>query len=166
MSQVSRIAVEESDLRVIVDTVMESFLHEHAVIAPPAQVTEVPGDEVWVGCVTMNGAFTGAVTLTCTRGFARRAARSLFSEEPSFAAEDEAARDVLAELTNVMGGNIKCLLATLGESTSNLSLPLVSVGSLEIPGAALSAELWSECGSDRIRVAIFEALPPTNTTRQ
>ena len=143
----------DNDLLAIVDSVTENDLHEHAIPAPPAATRDAEGDELWTGCITLAGAFNGAVTLTCTRGFARRAAGAMFRDEGP---GDDAARDILGELTSVMGGNIKSLYSTRVDSTCRQSPPIVSVGAPRIPGAVLVKELWWECKSDRFQVSIFQ----------
>ena len=73
--------------------------------------------------VHIEGAWTGAATVTCTSKLARMAASimlDLGDGEP--ASED--VRDALAELVNIIGGNLKALLP----GPSHLSLPTVVEG--------------------------------------
>jgi hypothetical protein len=153
----------DDDLLAIVDSVTEAYLHEHAIPAPRVAIGAAEGDELWTGCITLAGAFNGAITLTCTRGFARRAAGAVFKDEEL---GDDEARDVLGELTSVMGGNIKSLYAMMIDSHCRQSPPIVSVGTPRIPGTVLLKELWWECKADRFQVSIFQeksgrATPPS-----
>ena len=154
---VSTLVPNETDLREIVDAVTEAFLHEHALSPSTLPEDGNADDELWTGVVTVSGAFSGAVMLSCTRRFARRAARAMFDQESS--GDDDSARDVLAELTTVIGGNVKGLFSTPAEGPCHLSIPLVSVGTPEFPNAGLLTEVWSQCTEDRIRVAIFKSNP-------
>jgi len=74
--------------------------------------------------VHLGGAWTGAVLLECSRGLARYlAGRFLLIEPPTEV--DDMVRDVLGELTNMIGGNLKCALA----EGIQLSTPTVFDGS-------------------------------------
>ena len=151
----STIPPNENDLHEIIDAVMNAYLHERAVAASPPRDDGRSDDEVWTGVVTVSGAFSGTVMLSCTRGFASRAARVLFDE--TSLSDDDAARDLLAELTTVIGGNVKSLLSPVSQGPCHLSIPVVSIGSLEFPDAHVLTEVWSQCKADRIHVAIFQS---------
>jgi len=144
----------ESDLQEIVDGVMSTLLQTHAVAQSRLDPSRMAAESTWTGCVAIGGAFTGAVIVKCTRDFVHRIAEAMFTGEQ---VTDELARDALAELTNVMGGNIKSLFSALTDSTCSLSLPAVSTGSLDIPGGSLLGELWSVCNADRIGVAVYRS---------
>ena len=60
--------------------------------------------------VQLTGEWNGAVLLECDRGQACRfAARFLSIDLPD--AVDDVVRDVLGELANMIGGNLKCVLS-------------------------------------------------------
>jgi len=63
--------------------------------------------------VTLEGGATGRFTLACSLALARRAAAHMFGE-PDHQIEIERVQDAVAELTNVVAGNLKSLLS--GES--------------------------------------------------
>ena len=71
------------------------------------------------GIVHIDGDWQGAVTLRCTVELAEDLARSLFGDS----AEADV-RDLLGELTNQLGGNIKAMLP----GAETLSLPVVAAG--------------------------------------
>jgi chemotaxis protein CheX len=157
MTQLTQITLDEDEVREIVAAVTTAFVQLHAYVAPkPGDDEWAYIDESWTGCICVNGAYNGAITLSCTRAFAHHAARGMFGAEAG-ELSDEFARDALAELTNVVGGNIKSLLSQITASTCSLSLPTVSTGECTLPGARLVRECWCQCGDERIAVSVFEA---------
>ncbi len=75
------------------------------------------------GCIQITGAFRGAVVLIVPRGVARAAAAAMFAlDEPAIGADEE--RDAIGELTNMIGGHVKSMVA----SPSQLALPAVVPG--------------------------------------
>jgi CheY-specific phosphatase CheX len=150
-------ALRTDDIREIVECVTSVLLGIPAIPARrPDDLSDLGAQEVWTGCVTLSGAFSGAITLTCTRAFAQRATRAM-AVAPSGEVPDETARDVLGELTNVLGGNIKSLVSASVDSTCHLSTPLIASGAFELPGVCLVSESWWKCGPDRIGIGVFEA---------
>lgn len=95
-------------------------------------------DGLMTGTVQISGGFTGAVHLVCGRGVIRTAAAQMFSV-PEDDLSDEDLRDALGELTNMVGGNIKTLLA----GTEYISLPTVIEG-LNYGIARLASDIVAE----------------------
>lgn len=148
----------EQDVRDVIDLVSCAYFEG------PAAPIAAPGgdapwaDAPWTGCVIIDGSFRGAVTLACRRAFADLAARAM-GVTTDDAVTDDAAVDVLAELTNELGGNIKAMLADPTGAPCHLSLPFVSRGAMKIPGARALHELWSELGGERVVLTLYEELP-------
>jgi chemotaxis protein CheX len=97
----------------------------------------------YIGTVHITGSWAGSVVVECPASFGRLVAASMFGSEPQDVTEDELV-DVMGELANMTGGNVKALLE--GEST--LSLPTVVRGSdfrVIVPGTHLSRSLAYEC---------------------
>lgn len=86
----------------------------------PGEVAD-PGE--LTGCIQIMGAFRGAVILIVPRSVAQGAAAAMFALEPSAVGKDEE-RDAIGELTNMIGGHVKSMVA----SPSQLSLPAVVPG--------------------------------------
>lgn len=92
-------------------------------------------DPEMTGRVGISGAWQGSVELRCSTEHATEAAEAMFAAEPGSLAPDEIA-DALGELTNMVGGTIKCLLP----EPSALSVPRVStLPSAAGPSAAATA---------------------------
>jgi CheY-specific phosphatase CheX len=75
-----------------------------------------------VGCVQITGSWSGAVLVSCSPEFTHLVAKILFNNAAEASSEDE--RDALGELTNMIAGNLKAILA----APSYLGLPTVSDG--------------------------------------
>src|ERR1700761_3459081 len=115
MASSASIELRRSDLCEILDAVVSTMLHSNAIPMPEgtSSASLSPAD-IWTGQIKISGAFSGVIVLTCTRQFAHHAAKSIFGEDSP---KDEDAQDALAELTNVTGGNVKCLMSNLVSST-------------------------------------------------
>lgn len=139
------------DIAVLVQQVVWAFLGEHAV--PVDERFTIAPAERWTGCVMVEGAFRGAVTVTASARLARRLGKVMFAEEePSV----EETRDAFAEFTNVIGGNLKALLSMLAGETCHLCLPIVAQGSVQVPGTKQRRETDFEFGDERLAIDIFE----------
>jgi chemotaxis protein CheX len=104
------------------------------------------------GRVRITGAFEGSVALHCSDGLARRAASIMFAT-PDAGPED--AQEVIAELANMAGGNIKALMA----EPSELSLPAVAEGTDlvdRVPGSRLVTAVSFECSGEPLVVSLLE----------
>jgi chemotaxis protein CheX len=89
--------------------------------------------------VQLSGAWTGAVVFECDRDQACRLAGRFLSIDPPVAVDD-LVRDVLGELANMIGGNMKCVLS----GSLRLSMPCVVDGGdhhMRIPGVSLRERL-------------------------
>jgi len=108
-------------------------------------------------CVQIAGAWKGAVVFDAPSTFARQAAAVMFD----IAAADATAGDVqdaLAELVNMIGGNLKTLLP----GPSFLSLPAVTEGndySLSVPGSRQVSRVRFDCRGDLLDVVLLEEEP-------
>jgi chemotaxis protein CheX len=109
------------DIFSIACNVLDTMIHIEAAPSQDSLQTGTAGDIT--GCIQISGAWKGAVILQSTEQFARHAAAQMFSvaEEDVTAADMQ---DVMAEITNMIGGNIKSQIP----SPSYLSLPRVTNG--------------------------------------
>lgn len=113
---------------------------------------DTPGTTTaFVGIV---GQWNGAVIITCESPLARGFAAVMFGVAPDDIERDQL-DDVLGELANIIGGNIKGLLP----SPCLLSLPTVVDGSdfrFRMPGAQVVRTLAFRHGEDTLRVLLAE----------
>lgn len=140
----------EDLVRIVTDVWRDVLAHE----AAPAPLA-VPGE--LTGCIQITGAFRGAVVLAVPRGVARAAAAVMFALDPSALGIDEE-RDAMGELTNMVGGHVKSMVA----SPSQLALPAVVPGNdhcldssrlqllaeqaMVVPGGTLAVRVYEDIG--------------------
>jgi chemotaxis protein CheX len=102
----------------LVESVWAQVLGMNVDLAGEAQAG---GRDGWLlGRIEIRGAWQGVVLLACPATLTRRAAGVMFDTPPQ-EISDEQAQDALAELTNILGGNLKALLP----GPSALGLPVV-----------------------------------------
>jgi chemotaxis protein CheX len=102
-----------------------------------------PGQPRFIGTVHISGSWQGSVVVECPEDFGRIVAGTMFGSEPADVTDEELS-DVVGELANMTGGNVKALL----EGESALSLPTVVRGSdfrVIVPGTHLTRSLAYEC---------------------
>ena len=111
------------------------------------------GENRITAAVHLSGDWSGVVLVECNREQARRFAGRFLSIEPPESVDD-VVRDVLGELANMIGGNLKCVL-TRG---IQLSMPAVVDGSdyaLRICGAQIQQRLAFQCAEGQFWVMIL-----------
>jgi len=120
----------------------------------PLAVLPAGKEGMLTGCVQITGAWEGAVTLCCSVALARQAASLMFDTDPA-SITIEQIQDALAELANMMGGNLKALLP----EPCHLSLPAVVEGNdstLHIPGSSLVSQVAFECQGQPLLVMLLK----------
>lgn len=118
-----------------------------------------PNGERMTAAVHLAGEWNGAVLLECDRAQACQFAGRFLSMEPPLSVDD-VVRDVLGEMANMIGGNLKCVL-TRG---IRLSIPSVVDGGdycMRLCGARIRELLSFECadGPFWIRVLATDSMP-------
>ncbi len=102
-----------------------------------------PDSHRLTAAVQLSGLWSGAVLVECDRRLACRLAAAFLSM-PEPAEVDDMVRDVVGELANMIGGNLKCALS----DGIQLSTPVVVDGSsqlLRVCGAEVCQRLTLEC---------------------
>jgi CheY-specific phosphatase CheX len=140
-----------TEIAKLVEQVIWAFVGEN-----PQRVaaSTAAAEDSWTGCVLVEGRFHGAVTVACTPRFAHRLAALVFGNDRGPLA-DAAARDALAEFTNVVGGNVKALISEMVGDTCVLGQPVVASCELHLPPVQARSELHFACGEDRLRIAVL-----------
>ncbi len=104
------------------------------------------------GCVQISGEWTGAVMVQTSGKLAQQAAAKMLALEETAVVKDDC-QDTLAELANMIGGNIKSLVP--GPST--LSLPTVTSGKefdIRIFGTVIENTIPMLCEGQQLRVVV------------
>jgi len=114
--------IENRDIESIVSSVWE------AVLERPLWPTNEDGKYQRAGNVDIVGLWSGSVMLEVDRESLRRAAAAMFDADLESVTEFQM-NDALAELTNMVGGNVKCLI----DQPTRLSLPSVQTVDLDDP---------------------------------
>ena len=143
-----------SDINQIMQDIWSGFLQLQLKECDPSKLTP---HESFVGKIQIIGNEQNwEVILSCGTDASRAAAGAMFMADPSTVPDDDV-KETVAELTNMIGGNIKTLLP--GHNT--LSLPLISSGSDDTADSDPSdAELVLTAGytfnSSNVRVRVFK----------
>lgn len=111
-------SITVEDIESITVSVWENML-QRSLTADPGKGMEALAPS-HVGLIHLAGAFEGLVTLHLPETIVRGAASVMFGVHASDVT-DEQMRDTVAELTNMVGGNVKCLVA----QPTQLALPEV-----------------------------------------
>jgi hypothetical protein len=108
------------------------------------------GDDHLMSRVDIRGAWDGAVVIRWTPTVAHHAAQLLYEREAPTAEE---VRDLVGEIANVVGGNLKGLLP----GPSWLSLPVVANSEDRDTSQAKTVhEAWFQCAGEPIGVRVVE----------
>ncbi len=142
-----------SDILAITQNVLETMVNmgvcEGEATAQPAK------HERMTGCVQISGTWRGAIVLQTTEGFVRQAASEMLDIECQDVTIADM-EDTLAEITNMIGGNIKSQVP----SPSYLSLPSVTRGpdfNFRLTGADVVSEMLMTSHDQPLNVVICEA---------
>ena len=112
-----------------------------------------PGGDRLTSFVQLTGEWSGAVLLECSRDQACHFAGRILAMDPPETVDDDV-RDVLGELANMIGGNMKCGM-TAGV---RLSMPTVLDGSdydLRVCGSQIQERLAFECAEGSFWVTVL-----------
>jgi chemotaxis protein CheX len=110
------------------------------------------GSDRMTAAVHLTGIWNGAFELECSRSQACFFAGRFLSKNPP-AVVDDVVRDVLGELANMIGGNLKCVLP----KGLRLTMPAVVDGSdrVQVCGAEVQASLCFQCSEGLFWVTIL-----------
>jgi chemotaxis protein CheX len=134
----------------IVDSVFGTMLSMDAAVG---ETQWYPSGDRMTAAVHLTGDWTGALLLECDKSQACLFAGRFLSTDPPSAVDDDV-RDVLGELANMIGGNLKCVL-TPG---IRLSVPSVVDGgdySMRICGARIRTRIPFHCGDGPFWVTVL-----------
>jgi len=152
--QTQSIQIQPGDLAQIAASVFETMLNLEAL---EHDAPWFPADDRVTALVHLSGDWNGAVLMECDRAQACRfAARFLSMDTPETFNDD--VRDVLGELANMIGGNLKSML-TRG---IRLSMPSVVDGSsynVRVCGGELTERLSFQCEEGTFWVTVVTMQP-------
>lgn len=141
---------DDADIHAITVSVWQAMLDLEVEPCPPPEASAMG---ILVGCVAIEGAWHGTMTVECPLPLACRVGAIMFGVAPD-AATRAHAEDAMSEITNMIGGNLKSLLP----EPCQLLFPRVSSdveGNVGAPGRRI-ARVGFACGPDVFLVSINE----------
>jgi chemotaxis protein CheX len=136
-------------------TVGSVFITMLGLDVSPSKIPRRPAGDLLTSYVQLSGDWNGAVMLECTRRQACHFAGLILSTAAPDTVDDDV-RDVLGELANVIGGNMKCGMSTAAQ----LSMPTVMEGGhddLQIFGSNARERLTFQSSEGNFWVTILIA---------
>jgi chemotaxis protein CheX len=140
------------DLAEIVGQVWSSYLDTEGT-EPLVPIDQSPKTDI-VASVSITGGWSGHVVVSCSDTAARHAAGAFLLMDASEVSDDDVT-DVLGELANIVGGNVKSMLP----ASSMVSLPQVvhaSGGSVRWPACVQICELAGEWRNEPVSIAMWQ----------
>jgi chemotaxis protein CheX len=150
MATGSSIAIQPIELEQIVESVFGTML---GLGLCQGGTPWFPSADRLTSAIHLAGDWSGAVLIECSRSQACRFAGRFLSQDPPETVDD-VVRDVLGELANMIGGNLKCVL-TRG---IRLGMPSVVDGSdysLRVCGAEVRERLAFGCSEGPFWVTVL-----------
>jgi len=106
----------------------------------------------FVSSVDISGSWEGTVSISFTRSLAQHLTAVMLASEPATATQAEV-DDVMAELANIVGGNVKGLFS----GPCQLSLPRVEPAATDLlPAPQSRSRSWFECDGQAFSVTVSE----------
>jgi chemotaxis protein CheX len=142
--------VEEDLLAKTVESVFTTMMDLELV---PSEIAWHPAGDRLTSFVQLTGEWNGAVILECSREQACHFAGRILATDPPGSVDDDV-RDVLGELANMIGGNLKSGIA----AGACLSMPTVMDGSnydLRICGSEIQERLAFQCAEGHFWVTVL-----------
>jgi len=142
------------DLTEICDQVWASYLDPEG-LNPLLPVGPMAGIGEMFAAVSITGSWHGHVVVTCSANAARQAAAAFLVMEPEEVSGDDVA-DVLGELANIVGGNVKSMLP----SGCFVSLPHVVTNpgaSTRFPSAVQICELAGTWLDEPVSISMWQS---------
>jgi chemotaxis protein CheX len=145
-----RIKIIPKEVVQVVESVFESML---SLEVTGSAMPWIAGADRLVSAVSLVGDWNGAVLIECDRSQARRFTGRFLSIDTPEEVDDDVF-DVLGELANMVGGNLKSLWG----SGIRLSMPFVMDGTnhiLWIVGAKVLNQLTFDCDEGRFWITVL-----------
>jgi chemotaxis protein CheX len=143
----------EENISTVAGDVWLAVLGLPLLLSDAGRIDLAPEDTL-TGRVEIEGAWHGAILLSCSGHFAKRAASLMFGLDATDVGSAEV-QDALGELANMISGNVKALLP----GPCRLSLPTVAPGLAEplLREGDVERQLWFDCEADPIVVRVLTA---------
>ena len=148
------VVVNESDLAELVEQVWVSYLDPEGV-SPLVPTCDANQPSEVHSSVSITGSWTGHVVYASSAAAARRAAAAFLAVEPDEVSQEDLS-DVLGELANIVGGNVKAMLPP----GATLSLPQVILApesTTRYPNAERISGLYGRWEGEPISISMWQS---------
>lgn len=147
--------ISNEDITAIVQNILSTMLELEAIPCELSR-TENRSDRI-TGCIQISGEWQGAVVIQGSQELARTFASQLLAENRENLSESDV-RDAFAEMTNMIGGNIKGQVPC----PSFLSIPSVTTGQdfdFHLSNATTIRDMAMTCEGETLRIMMAEENP-------
>ena len=144
--------ITTDDIVTITQTILTTMLELDAY--PSEQPATTDRTDRVTGCIQISGEWQGAVVIQCSEHLATVFACRLFETSEAEVTESDL-RDAFAEMTNMIGGNIKGQVPC----PSFLSIPSVTTGQdfdFHLAGVVAIRDVSLDCNGESLRIMICE----------
>lgn len=149
--------ITEDEIIIIAQNVLGTMFHIEA-FPEGVAIEERIFDPAFTGCVQISGQWQGAVLVQGTSQLEKFLAAVFFELDESEVSNADV-RDAIAEITNMIGGNIKGQVP----NPSFLSIPSVTVGNdfdFHLAGATIVNQAVLNCLGEPLRIVLCEPTLP------
>ena len=144
--------ITNEDIVTIVQNILSTTLELEAYACERTAIANRTGHVS--GCIQISGEWQGAVVIQSPESLAQTFASKFFELDERDLTEEDL-RDAFAELTNMIGGNIKGQVPC----PSFLSIPSVTTGQdfdFHLSSAVIVRDLDVQCEGETLRIMMFE----------
>ena len=144
--------ITNEDIISIVQSILSTTLELESFACDRSSTVNAQGNVS--GCIQISGEWQGAVVIQSPESLAQTFASKFFELSKEELSEDDL-RDAFAELTNMIGGNIKGQVPC----PSFLSIPSVTTGQdfdFHLSNAVMVRDLDVQCEGEKLRIMMFE----------
>ena len=150
------VVVNPDDLAEMVEQVWVSYLDPEGVSPLVPTGDEAQPSEVHAS-VSITGSWTGHIVYASSTTAARRAAAAFLAVEPEDVSQDDVS-DVLGELANIVGGNVKAMLPP-GALLSLPQVVLAPESATSYPNAERISGLYGVWDGEPVSVSMWQSRP-------
>jgi chemotaxis protein CheX len=153
------VVVDQEDLAEMVEQVWVSYLDPEGVRPLVPTNDENQPSEVH-SSVSITGSWTGHVVYASSTAAARRAAAAFLAMEPDEVSTEDLS-DVLGELANIVGGNVKAMLPP-GATLSLPQVVLAPESATKYPNAERISGLYGVWEGEPISISMWQSRQDVN----
>jgi chemotaxis protein CheX len=148
------VVVKESDLAEMVEQVWVAYLDPEG-LSPLIRTGDDGQPSEVHSSVSITGSWTGHIVYASSTAAARKAAAAFLAMEPDEVSQDDVS-DVLGELANIVGGNVKAMLPP-GAALSLPQVVLAPEGATRYPNAQRVSGLYGVWDGEPVSISMWQS---------